>query len=53
MPNELPEALEAAGHGYYSVQRQEGELHRLMSSHDTTAEDIEAFLKDVRRFQIR
>ncbi len=53
MPEQLHEALHSAGHGYYSVQRAEGELHRYMTSHDTTAEDIEIFLADVRRFQIR
>lgn len=40
------EQLTARGHGYYLFGPQKNRLARLMCSFDTTAEDVESFLKD-------
>ena len=53
LPDEVDQALRAAGQGYYPFGEEAWRLTRLMCSFDTQRGDVEAFLADVSRAMIR
>jgi threonine aldolase len=48
LPDRVDQALRAAGHGYYPFGARGWRLVRLMCSFDTTPEDVDGLLADVR-----